>query len=214
MMKRHFLLFGILISLCLLMIAALVYPGGSQQDSHSTGFDWRQNYISNLFSPQAMNGADNSSRVWAITGWALLCITVAIFFFDFSKKIPSVGPARIIRYGGIAGMFFGIQVATPLHDSMVTVSGILMLVSLFYIAVFVFKSRLTLLKILAIIVIVLFEVCNYLYYTRSRLDLLPVAQKTTLLAGLVWILSLQYFTKREDFEWKSRSGQRASLDEK
>jgi ABC-type iron transport system FetAB permease component len=97
-------------------------------------------------------------------------------------------------------MLFGILVATPLHDSMVTVSGILMLISLFYIAVFVFKSKLTLLKILAIIVIVLFEVCNYLYYTRSRLDLLPVAQKATLLAGLVWILSLQYFTKRKDFQ--------------
>ena len=92
---------------------------------------------------------------------------------------------------------------------MVTVSGILMLISLFYIAIFVFKSRLTLIKILAIIVILLFETCNYLYYTRTRLDLLPVAQKATLLSGLVWILSLQYFTKREDFERSSPvSGQR------
>lgn len=211
MIKRHFLLLGILLFLCLLLIAILVYPGGSQQDAHSTGFDWRQNYISNLFSPLAMNGAVNSSRVWAITGWALLCITVAGFFFEFSKKIPSVGPARIILYTGIAGMLFGILVATPLHDTMVTISGILMLISLFYVAVFVFKSRLTLLKILAIIVILLFEVCNYLYYTRTRLDLLPVAQKATLLSGLVWILSLQYFTKREDFERSSPvSGRRAA----
>jgi hypothetical protein len=105
-------------------------------------------------------------------------------------------------------MFFGILVATPLHDSMVTVSGILMLISLFYIAIYVFKSKLTLLKILAIIVILLFEVCNYLYYTRTRLDLLPVVQKATLLFGLTIVLSLQYFTKREDFERSSPASAR------
>jgi hypothetical protein len=88
MMKRHFLLFGILVFGCLLLIATSVYPGGSQQDAHSTGFDWRQNYISNLFSPLAMNGAVNSSRPWAITGWVLLCVTVAGFFEKDSFRGP------------------------------------------------------------------------------------------------------------------------------
>ena len=200
MLKKHFLWFGILLSICLLTIAIRSYPGGSQQDGHSIGFDWKQNYLSNLFSERAMNGAENASRSWAVVGWTLLCVTIALFYIDFSRKIPSKHGAMMIRYAGVVAMGFAIFIVTSYHDTMLTISGALVLLSLFYITVFVFKSRLTYLKILAGICILLFYFTNYLYYTRSRLNLLPVMQKITLLAGLIWLLYLHYFTKCEDFE--------------
>jgi len=57
MLKKHSVLPGIIISLSLLVIATFYYPGGSQFDKSSVGYDWKNNYISNLFGEKAINGA-------------------------------------------------------------------------------------------------------------------------------------------------------------
>ena len=95
MLKKYSVLIGIIISLLLLLIATLVYPGGSVFDQHSTGFDWTKNFISNLFAAKALNGTDNSSRPWADMGMVFLSISMGIFFIHFSKKIPAKGAANV-----------------------------------------------------------------------------------------------------------------------
>src|ERR1700749_275421 len=107
MYRKHLSLAAILLSIVFLVIAMCHYPGGSQADAHSTGYDWKNNYLCNLFFPQAVNGADNGGRPWAILGWFFMCAGVAVSFFEFSSKITRRGAAAVIRYGGIGSMVFG-----------------------------------------------------------------------------------------------------------
>lgn len=199
MLRKHSVLLGIAISLLLLVAATLHYPGGSRVDQHSIGYDWKNNYLSNLFGDRALNGADNSARPWAISAMFLLCGSSALFFIEFSKKISAKGAANVIRFCGAGAMLFFFLAVTPYHDTVITTASILCLLSMFYITVFVFKSRLHLLKVLSAVCLLIAYGCNYVYYTRSHLELLPILQKIALLITIAWILSLEYFTTRADF---------------
>ena len=190
MLKRYLILIGIVISISLLLVAALYYPGGSQHDKNSIGYDWKNNYLSNLFGPKAVNGAPNASRPWATAGMLLLCASFALFFFEFSNKIPSKLSAKIIRYFGVGAMLFAFLAVTPYHDFAITIASTLALISMFYITIFVFTSRLHLFKILSIVCLVASYSCNYVYFTRTHLELLPVLQKAALLLTITWMLCL------------------------
>lgn len=96
-------------------------------------------------------------------------------------------------------MLFAFLAVTPYHDSVLTVASTLALISMFYITVFVFKSKLHLLKLLSVVCLLALYGCNYIYYTRSHVEFLPLAQKISLAITITWILSLQYFSTRPDF---------------
>jgi hypothetical protein len=66
--KKYLPLYSIFLSLILLGVSVSLYPGGSQANLHSVGYDWKNNYLSNLFGEKAMNGPENASRPWAIAG--------------------------------------------------------------------------------------------------------------------------------------------------
>lgn len=199
MRAKYLILAGLFISLALLVIAALYYPGGSQLDKNSIGYDWKNNYLSNLFGPKAVNGADNTSRPWSAAGMLVLSVSCALFFIEFSKKIPAKGAAGIIRYFGAGAMVFTFLAITPLHDIMVTLAFTAALVSMFYITVFVFKAKLYVLAALSVVCLLFFYSSNYIYTTRTHLEILPVMQKATFALTITWMLSLLYFTTSADF---------------
>ncbi|MBX7153032.1 hypothetical protein K1X84_15500 [bacterium] len=200
MLKKHSILLGIVISLSLLWMATRSYPGGSQVDKTSIGYDWKNNYISNLFGEMAVNGADNTSRFWAIGGMIFLSASLALFFIEFSKKIPAKGAANVIKYSGVIAMVLTFLIATPLHDHMITVASTMTLISLFYITVFVFKSKLHLFKFLCTVCLLVFYCSLYLYYTGTFLKFLPIMQKITFASIIALVLGLEYFTGKEDFQ--------------
>ncbi len=200
MLRKYSVLLGISMSLLLLFIATRFYPGGSQDNPNSIGFDWANNYLCNLFNEQAVNGSPNTSRLWAMAGMLFLCVSTALFFLEFPAKIPAKREANIIRYAGVSAMIAGFFIATPYHDIMITISSTLGLLSMFYIIVFTVKSRLTAIKIFSIIALLSFYACNYMYYSRSLLSFLPIMQKINLTLTIIWVLWLQYFTTKEDFQ--------------
>jgi hypothetical protein len=197
--SKHLLPLGIALSLALLTVAINIYPGGNQINANSIGFDWKQNYLCDLFSGTAVNGAANSARIWAISGWFILCGAFAFFFISFSKNIDTRDAARVIRYCGILGMIAAFLVVTPLHNAAITATLVLSMTSVFYITIFVFKSKMTWLKVLAILSILIAYSTAAVYYTRFHLEILPSMQKATLVSFLIWFLYLHYFTRREDF---------------
>ena len=132
MLRKHSVLLGIIISLLLLLAATLHYPGGSQYDENSIGYDWKNNYLSNLFDARAVNGSENASRLWAIAGMLFLCASFALFFIKFPKKISSKGAAKIIRYCGVSAMIFTFLAVTPYHDTVIRFASTLALISMFY----------------------------------------------------------------------------------
>jgi hypothetical protein len=198
MIRKHLVLLSALASTILLYVAASLYPGGSKFDRNSVGFDWTKNFISNLFDSKAMNGADNPGRLWADLGMVSLSVCFGLFFVNFSKRIPSTSAARIIKVLGVASMLFTFLIVTPMHDLMISIASTLFLVSLFYITVYVLKSRLILFKVFCIICMLTFYYSLYLYGSGNW-DTLPIMQKLTFASSILLIIALDYFTSAEDF---------------
>lgn len=198
-MQKYSVLICAIISVLFLVIATLVYPGGSILDKNSAGFDWSKNFFSNLFLEKALNGTVNSSRIWALTGMIFHSIGYGLFFIHTSRKIPHNHSRLVLKSVGIVNMLFTFLIATPLHDSMVTVSSTLTMLGLFYITVFILKTKLHWLKFFCIGSLLLFYSTLYLY-GAGHWGLLAVMQKVSFICFLFLALIIEYFTSGKDFQ--------------
>jgi hypothetical protein len=212
MYRKQLVLLGILFSITLFLVAAWHYPGGSQADSHSVGYNWKTNYISNLFGEKAVNGLANAARGWALGAMVLLALSFALFFVDFAGKIPAKGAANVIRYVGVTSMLFTSLIASPLHDLMITIASTLFLISFFYITVFIIKSRLHLLKFLCVVWLLIFYATLYLYGSGDYRSYLPIMQKITFVSTIGLVIGLTYFAEKEDFQPRFE-GRSANIEE-
>lgn len=198
MIKKYLVLICVTISLTLMLIAIWVYPGGSMFDANSVGFEWSRNFITNLFAEKAMNGADNDSRIWAIVGMAFHSVGYGIFFVNMSRKMSSKHAAKVLVIVGAANIVASFLITTSLHDIMVTVSSTLSMLGLFYITVFILKTRLHWLKLTCVGCMLMFYFTLYLYGAGDW-QLLAIMQKVSLISSMLLILSLEYFTQASDF---------------
>jgi hypothetical protein len=197
MVKKYSVLIWMVISVILLAIAILVYPGGSLLDKNSIGFGWSKNFISNLFETKAINGSENPGWIWALIGMAFHSVGYGIFFINMSKKIPSIKSAKILKFIGVTNIIFIFLIATPLHD-LGTISIILTLLGLFTITVFILKSKLHFFKFSSIICLLTFY-CFFFFFGFGYLGLAMILQKVYNISSMLLVLGLEYFTKYEDF---------------
>lgn len=198
MIKKYSVLICLVISVVLIVTATFVYPGGSILDENSTGFDWSENFISNLFAAKAINGVENTSRIWALIGIGFHSLGYGIFFINMSKKITAKQAATVLKVIGVSNILFTFLIATPLHDMMVVISSTLFLVGLFYITVFTLKTKLHFFKFACIICLLTFYYTLFLYGTGS-LGLLAIMQKVSFIGSMLLVLGLEYFTKERDY---------------
>jgi hypothetical protein len=198
MIKKHLVLTGIAISITLLIIATMNYPGGTYQDISTIGFSWSQNFISNLFKENALNGSVNEGRTWAIVSILFYSFSCAIFFYNFSKKIINKIASNFIRYIGILTMPFTFFISTSYHDLMLAISNILFWACIICITVYLLKSKLTFLKIYTIICLLIYYYAMYLYISKDW-NSLAVVQKWNNISAILLILGLEYFTDKKDF---------------
>jgi hypothetical protein len=198
MIKKYSVLISLVISVILIVIATLVYPGGSILDKNSIGFDWSKNFISNLFATKAINGSENPGWIWALIGMAFHSVGYGIFFINMSKKISSRQWANILKFIGATNIIFIFLIATPLHDLGV-ISIILTLIGLFTITVFILKTKLHLLKCCCIICLLTYY-CFFSLFGFGYLGLAAIMQKVYSICSMLLVLGLEYFTKQEDFK--------------
>ena len=206
MVKKYSVLICLVISVILMVIATLVYPGGSLLDKNSIGFDWSKNYLSNLFATKAINGSENPGWIWALIGMAFYSVGYGIFFINMSKKMSSRHAATVLKFIGATNIIFIFLIATPLHD-VGTISIILTLIGLFYITVFILKSKLHLLKFCCIICLLTFY-CFFSLFGFGYLGLAVIMQKVYIISSMLLVLGLEYFTKYEDFIQIKSGGQK------
>lgn len=199
MLKKHTVAIGIILGMAFLLVSTFFYPGGSQQDEMSVGFSWQHNYLCNLLNPIAVNGYENGARPWAVAGLLVICATAALFFFRFSQKIPVKSASNIIKFAGVGAMSAALLTATPYHYVAVTASGTLLMLTLFYITVFVFKSKLHGFKVLTAVCLTALYGSSFVYFTQTYLEVLPLLQKASLVLKIALILGLDYFSTLEDF---------------
>ncbi|WP_076381022.1 hypothetical protein [Filimonas lacunae] len=197
--KKYSVLICMFIGASLLVIATLLYPGGSLADKNAIGFDWSKNFISNLFAPNALNGMKNPSRAWAIIGMAFHVVGNGLFFIHMSQKMPSKHAAVVLKYVGAANMLFTFLIVTVLHDIMVTISSTLSLLGLFYVTVFILKTSLHFWKFCCVVCLLIFYYTLYLYGSGNW-GLLAIMQKVSFICFMLLVLGLEYFTSPEDFK--------------
>ncbi|MCC7521114.1 MAG: hypothetical protein IT220_05730 [Flavobacteriaceae bacterium] len=197
MIKKYSVLISLSISVILMVIASLVYPGGSVFDQNSIGFDWSKNFISNLFETKAINGSENPSWIWATIGMAFYSIGHGIFFINMSKKISTRFWANVLKFIGVTNIILIFLIATSFHDLGV-ISIILTLFGLFTITVFIFKSKLHLLKLLCIMCLLTYY-SFFFFYGFGYMGLTVIMQKVYIVSSMLLILGLEYYTKYEDF---------------
>ncbi len=207
MIKKYSVLICLVTSVILIVTATLVYPGGSLLDNNSTGFDWSTNFFSNLFEAKAINGSENRSRIWALIGIVFHSLGYGIFFINMSKKMSTRHAATVLKLIGVVNILFTFLIATPLHDIMVTISSTLFLIGLFYITVFILKTKLHLLKFACIICLLTFYYTLFLYGSGNW-GLLAIMQKVSFISSMLLVLGLEYFTRQEDFKQKKLGGQK------
>ncbi|MEQ8578618.1 MAG: hypothetical protein RIC57_05760 [Balneola sp.] len=201
MIKKYSILVGVMVGTLLLIISTIYYPGGNSENVNSEGYDWVNNYISNLLRPLAVNGEENTARPIAIFGILLLTASFGFFFVNFARKIKIRSASLVIKYLGLLATTFGFVTVIPsMHDIMVTLSSILTLLIFFYITVIVIKSKLTMMKIMSIVFLLTFYFGAYMYFSRFQLEFMPVMQKIIFVMKIAWVLSLEYLTRKEDFE--------------
>lgn len=205
MIQKHLVLICLAIALVLLIVSASLYPGGSQANLQTQGYDMVNNYLCNLFDAKGMNGAPNPGMQWAFAGMLIMCVGFGLFFYRVSAKIPKRSSALIIRYAGMAAMFFAFLVITPYHDMMVTIAVIFAMLSTVYLAIYVFISGSWPLRILSLFCMISLYFSAIIYYTKYWLEILPLSQKINYLLLIIWVLFLEYFTTAADFMPKGKS---------
>ena len=199
--KKNIVLFGLILSIVFLFIAGFYYPGGSLKNVNSIGYSFTENYISNLLEYKAVNGMDNNARPFGIIGVVLLGLSSGLAFVRLSQKIDLKKYSLVIKYLGILLIIFSFLITIPsLHNLMVTLSSIATLLLVFYVTIFLIKSKLKLLKLTSIILLVVFYGAAYMYFTKTGLDYLPTVQKIIHILQIIWILGLEYFTTKKDFD--------------
>ena len=198
MIKKYSVLIGLIISVFLLIIAISIYPGGTYQNKNSIGFDWTQNYISNLFEVKALNGIENISRLWAFCGMFFYSISCGIFLINMSRKIPEKTFRNILKASGIFIMPFTFLIITPLHDWMLNISSFLFWNCIGAITTFIFKTKLHFFKLYSVICLLIFFYAVYIHASNNW-NFLPIIQKVNIISTIVLMIGLEYFTTKEDF---------------
>lgn len=182
---------GILCFGILYFYSSTLYPGGSQADINTVGFDWVNNYWCNLMNEKGMNGIINPARPFAIFAMILLCISLIFFFFQFADYLAKNKISKkFIKFGGMLSMIFAILMFSQFHDLMTIISSFFGLFVVIAIIKEIYGSKLQHYKTSGIICLVLLALNNYIYYTSQFIEWLPLIQKITFLIVLIWILAL------------------------
>ncbi|MEO6548107.1 MAG: hypothetical protein ABIN94_08915 [Ferruginibacter sp.] len=181
-------LFGGILFILIYLIAAFLYPGGSQANISSVGFSWIHNYWCNLLNSTAMNGDVNPARPVAITGMVILCISLAVFWYQFSRLMKFGDKWRkLMQASGILSMITAFFIFSPYHDIIIPIAGIMATFAIVGTFIGLYKMRWTNLFWFGIMNLVLMVLNNFIYYTHEFIAVLPVVQKITFLSFLIWI---------------------------
>ncbi len=189
---------GILIFIGLFFYSASLYPGGSQADINSLGFDWSNNYWCNLMSEKSLNGLENTARPAAMIAMVILCSSMTLFFFQFANYFEKNRYWKmIIKIAGTLAMLSAIFIFTKYHDVMTTILSICGVVGIIGILRALHKNKMIFFKISGIICMILIGINNLFYYNENLIKYLPIVQKIAFILILSWTIGLNFKMKNK-----------------
>jgi hypothetical protein len=192
MHKTHWFwipLVGIPLFVLLYICASFYYPGGSQADAQSAGFSWAHNYWCNLLNSNAINGQPNPTQPIAMTAMVVLCISLAVFWYLFPMiSLQKTLPVRIIQFAGIAAMGTALLLNSSLdHDLITNLASLLGLVAMVGTLIGLRQLKWNRLFWFGTMNLLLVLLNNFLYYNSELIRYLPLVQKISFVAFLVWL---------------------------
>lgn len=185
--------FGIFIFTGLYIYSASLYPGGSQADINSVGFDWLNNYWCNLMSENGMNGLKNAARPVALTAMVILCSSMALFFFEFANYfVRNINWKMTIKISGTLAMISAVFISTRYHDIMTTILSICGAIVIIGIIRALHKNKMTFFEVSGIICMTLIGTVNLFYYNENLIKYLPIVQLLGFILILAWTVGLNF----------------------
>ncbi len=182
---------GILIFVGIYFYAARFYPGGSQVDLDSIGFQWRNNHWCNLLAEKSMNGLQNPARPIALTGLVILCASLTLFFFQFADYFEKDKKWNLaIKISGTLAMSSAIFIFTTMHDVMTTVLSISGIVVIIGMIRALHKNKMTVYAIIGVMSIAIIAMNNFFYYNEYLTEYSPLIQKAGFILILSWTIGL------------------------
>lgn len=168
-------------------MATFYYPGGSNVNKTTIGFDWLNNYWCDLTGELAKNGETNSARQIALTAMIILCSSLVVFWFYVPRLFSDIKFNQIIRYAGMTSMTVVIFLFTGFHDTVIIIAGTLGIAALTGVFIGLYKNNLTKLFYYGAFCLGLMLFNYFIYETSFLLSLLPIIQKATFVLFLLWI---------------------------
>lgn len=180
---------GTILFVLLYVVAALLYPGGSQVDEKAIGFSWINNYWCNLINERAINGEPNPAKPLAMAGMIVLCVSLAFFWILFPNHINlQTKLKRVIQITGLLAAVIAFLLFTNMDHDLITYLasgfGLIATVGTF---IGLYKQRWFGLFLFGLMNMLLVGLNNYVYYTKGLIIYLPVIQKISFATFLIWI---------------------------
>ena len=150
-----------------------------------------QNYWCNLLNERAINGHPNTARPIATIAMAILCISLAVFWYHFPQQVSlSKSHKRLIQIFGLLSMATILLLSTNHHDLIINLATVFGLIAVVGTFVALNKLKWAVLFQAGLINIALVALNNILYYGNGLQFYLPVVQKITFLYFLIWISAI------------------------
>lgn len=181
---------GITAFLFLYGYAASAYPGGTKLDPRTVGYSHLDNYWCDLLVPVAYNGQPNPGMVYAVIGTVLLPLTLTAFWLSLPSLFANQRrKSQWVRWTGCASMSLATLVYTPMHDSIITVSGLLGLIAFAVATVALAQAKETTLFSLAIVAYIFAFADLVMWRGGVMLAYLPIIQKFAFVSFFVWVVA-------------------------
>jgi hypothetical protein len=195
-------LFGSILFIVLYIIAALLYPGGSETNKTTVGFSLINNYWCNLLYKNAINGQINTGLPFAIAAMFILIIALSAFWFLFPQQLVLEKYHKlIIQITGIAGVISCFLLLTDLnHDLVINTASSLGFIAIIGTIVALYKTKWYGLFVFGLFNVLLVVLNNYLYHAKGMMIYLPVVQKISFLSFLFWICSIALMIFKREFK--------------
>ena len=191
-------LMGIPLFVLLYVWASFYYPGGSQANAQSTGFSWVNNYWCNLLNTTAINGQINSAQPIAMTAMVVLCISLAAFWYSFPMiSLSKTLSVRITQFTGVAAMGTALLLNSSLdHDLITNLASLLGLMAVVGTLIGLRRLQWNVLFWFGAMNLLLVLLNNFLYYNPELIQHLPLVQKISFAAFLIWFFLISMKSKK------------------
>ncbi|MGB3467836.1 MAG: hypothetical protein WBA74_21290, partial [Cyclobacteriaceae bacterium] len=180
---------GMAIYIVVFIIAAIEYPGGSENVPMAIGYSFFHNFLCDAMNEVTHGGLLNPARSLAIKSHLILSATMISFFFVLPEIFDWKNRnTQLIRYVGMLTMTVFIFMYTSYHDHIVTATGVLGTFALIPFFIEMRKYPGGGLKTLAYTCFALSIIVFFIFETKIGYYYLPFLQKITFFFDAYWVI--------------------------